>query len=58
MRNPYAEKIDSASEHMAILRSLMRKPVIPQKDPEPGLLQQYLDEESLYVKQIPRVRRE
>ncbi len=56
MIKPYAEKIDAASEQIATLRSLMQRPESVQKELEMGLLQQYLDDESLYIKQTPRVR--
>ena len=56
MNYPLTKKIDCASEHIVVLQSLMRKLSFTHKGLEQGLLQQYLDEESLYIKQIPRVR--
>ena len=55
MSNPLTKKIDCASEYIITLQSLIRKLASIHKGLEMGVLQQYLDEETLYIKQIPRV---
>ncbi len=55
MRNSSTNSIDSASEDIITLQTLMQKPRSLHKELELGILQQYLDEASLYIKQIPRV---
>ena len=56
MRSSHIKNLDSASEYITNLQSLLQKPRVLQKDFEMDLFQQYLDEESLYIKQIPHVR--
>ena len=56
MHSTPLKKIDSASEFIMTLQSLTQRPATSQKELELGLVQQYLDEESLYIKQIPRVQ--
>ena len=48
-------QFDSASEHIIRLQGLQKRLTTVTSGLEMGLLQQYLDEESLYIKQIPRV---
>ena len=55
MQNTHLKKLDSASEFITTLQSLIQNPLAMRKELELGLLQQYLDDESLYIKQIPRV---
>jgi len=53
MSNSFIRKIDSASEYIVRLKIIMKN-LASQLCIEPGLLQQLLDNESLYIKQIPR----
>lgn len=53
MNNLLIKKIDCASEYIIRLKFIMRK-LASKLCVEPGLLQQLLDNESLYIKQIPR----
>lgn len=55
MKSNFGAQIDSASELFESLKSLKRNISGVGEGLELGLLQQYLDEGSLYVKQIPRV---
>ncbi len=55
MRRGVAPKFDCASEHIIQLQGLQKRLPAEHKGVEMGLLQQYLDEESLYIKQIPKV---
>ena len=55
MHSDATPKFDYASEHIMQLQGMMKWLPNLHKGVEMGLLQQYLDEESLYIKQIPRV---
>jgi hypothetical protein len=55
MRKMSTKKIDCASEYIIALQSLMQKPALTNKELELGLIQQFLDDEALNIKQIPRV---
>ena len=57
MHRDVAPKFDCASEHILLLQELQKKLPVEHKSMEMGLLQQYLDEESLCIKQIPKVVR-
>ncbi len=48
-------QIDTASGLIAALQSTLKRLKDMGNAVEDGLLQQYLDEEGLYIKQIPRV---
>ncbi len=53
--NPQASKVDRASERIMSLQSIVRKLAHAHRTAELGLFQQYLDADSLYIKQLPRV---
>lgn len=53
MTNSLIKNIDYASEYIIRLKLIMKK-LSSKLCVEPGLLQQLLDSESLYIKQIPR----
>lgn len=53
MSNTFISRIDRASEYIVRLKLIMRN-LASKLCIEPGLLQQLLDNESLYVKQIPK----
>ena len=54
MQKISALQIDCASENIAKIQ-LLKKKLLSTHNLDQGLLQQYLDEESLYIKQMPRV---
>ena len=56
MNNLLTKNIDAASEYIMVLQSILRSLSSQTKFFELGLFQQFLDQESLYIKQIPRVR--
>lgn len=51
-------QLDSASEFIVSFHNIKKKIANLQEGLELGLLQQYLDEASIYIKQIPRVRKQ
>lgn len=53
MSNSFITKVDRASECIVRLKLVMRN-LASKLCVEPGLLQQLLDNESLYIKQIPK----
>jgi len=53
MNTLLTKNIDRASEFIITLQAIIRKLTLS-KGYEPGLLQQFLDDESLYIKQVPR----
>ena len=53
MSNLLPNIIDCASEHIMTVQSVMRK-LGSKKTLGPDLLQQFLDDEALYIKQIPK----
>jgi len=55
MRSVNVKDIDSASVYIMELQTIMQQLVSIQRDLELDLLKQYLDEEELSFKQIPRV---
>lgn len=55
MHPSFESNIDRASEYIAHLQTLMQQLPHRQKGIEGGIIQQYLDSESLYIKQIPHV---
>lgn len=55
MISTFSSQIDSVSEYLVSLKNLKRQIASTEEGLELGLLQQFLDESSLYIKQIPRV---
>ncbi len=49
-------RIDLASECITSLQGILQVLMKTQAGLDPGLLHQYLDDASLYLKQVPRVR--
>ena len=49
-----ASQVDIISENIAALQLIKKKLISSPEHIEQGLLQQYLDQESLYIKQVPR----
>ncbi len=54
MQRILASQVDRASENVAALQSLKKKLSAAPLELEQGLLHQYLDQESLHVKQIAK----
>ena len=56
MHNSLITSIGLTKELIVRLKLLLQKAADSQKEFELGFIQQFLDEESLYIKQIPSVR--
>lgn len=55
MESLLSHHLDTASEHITALEKLRKQLSVSFEGGDLGLQQQYLDESSLYIKQIPRV---